>query len=158
MVIRPFRPETDTQAVIALLHTLNRHEATLGAARDERYEGAAACLENDIREAGHSGGELHVAEESGVVIGYIGMAIGKAGPYIPADIRDHVHVENLVVAETHRQRGIGKALLAKADELARLRRLRSITLGVVSGNTPAEETYRRAGFKPSSIEMRRILD
>lgn len=158
MIIRPFKREADTDAVIALLHALNLHEASLGAARDERHEGAVACLENDIHEAKHSGGELHVAEEDGVVVGYIGMAIGKAGPFIPADIRDHVHVENLVVAEDYRQRGIGKALLGKAEDLARRRGLRSITLGVVSGNTPAEETYRRAGFKPSAIEMRRVLE
>ncbi len=155
---RPYRPERDFEAAVALLHALNKHEAEIGAPRDIRRQGAIACLQDDSKKVREWGGEQAVAVVAGEVVGYIGMTIGKAGPFVSAEIRDHVYIENLVVAEAFRGRGIGRTLIARAEELARLHGFRSLCLGVVPGNEIAEATYRRTGFVPSAIEMRKILD
>ncbi len=156
--LRLYRRDLDQEAVVGLLHELNRHEAGIGARRDLRRQGAVACLEEDSRKAREWGGEQIVALIEGAVVGYIGMALSKAGPFVPAEIRQQVYVENLVVSRDHRRHGIGQALLTRAEDLARLHGLKAICLGVVPGNTAAEAAYAKVGFTPTAIEMRKLID
>jgi ribosomal protein S18 acetylase RimI-like enzyme len=58
-------------------------------------------------------------------------------------------VAEVYVAEAHRSRGVGEALLRRAIELFRHR---GVTLGYVwtrSENEPATRLYRSAGFEPT---------
>jgi GNAT superfamily N-acetyltransferase len=158
VLYRNFRSASDTDAVIDLLHALNRHEAALGALRDPARRGARACLDEDSDKIREWGGEQIVALVDQQVVGYIALTLGKAGAFVPEDVREQVFVENLVVAEPRRGQGIGHALLAHAEDLARLHGFRAICLGLVPGNEGAEHLYRRAGFSPTAIEMRRIID
>jgi len=66
-------------------------------------------------------------------------------------------VDNVVVEEGHRGKGIGTRLLEGATEWARNRGLSSIQLTVWSQNTEAIRLYRRLGFAVVIQRMEKAL-
>ncbi len=70
-----------------------------------------------------------VAEESGVVYGYLDMSAQSW--HLTA------WVNNLAVAQAHRRHGIGTALLKKATDWSRQRGLRRLMLEIQTKNYPA---------------------
>jgi ribosomal protein S18 acetylase RimI-like enzyme len=150
--------ETDRAAVLGLLGELNDHEAELSHDRATGPETAAACLADDAEKARETGGAQIVAVIGGRVVGYLALQLGRAGPYVHEHWRDHVHIENIVVASGHRKAGIGQALLAEAERFARAAGRKVILLGVLPRNEIALAAYRRAGFAELSIEMVKVLD
>jgi GNAT superfamily N-acetyltransferase len=158
VAFRRYRHESDFAGVVDLLIELNRHERSLGAPRDMRRESAETCLADDSRKIRDWGGEQIVAVAGGHIVAYTALSLAETGPFLPFELRRHVYIENLVVAKAFRRRGIGRALIARAEALARFHGFKSVGLGFVPGNAPAESAYRQAGFTPSAIEMRKVLD
>lgn len=60
--------------------------------------------------------------------------------------RPLVNVHDVVVASSHRGRGIGGLLLAEVEAIARERGACKLTLEVLEGNAAARNLYRRLGF------------
>lgn len=149
---------SDRAAVIGLLIELTAHEAALSDDRTTGLDTAAACLADDAEKASETGGAQIVADIEGRVVGYLALQLGRAGPYVHDHLRDHVHIENIVVASEHRKAGIGQALLAEAERFARAAGRKVILLGVLPRNDLALSAYRRAGFAELSIEMVKVLD
>lgn len=149
---------SDRAAVIGLLVELTAHEAALSDDRTTGLDTAAACLADDAEKASETGGAQIVADIEGRVVGYLALQLGRAGPYVHDHLRDHVHIENIVVASEHRKAGIGQALLAEAERFARAAGRKVILLGVLPRNDLALSAYRRAGFAELSIEMVKVLD
>lgn len=150
--------ESDREAVLRLLRELNDHEAGLSHDRATGPETAAACLADDAEKARATDGAQFVADIEGRVVGYLALQLGRAGPYVHEHWRDHVHIENIVVASSHRKAGIGQALLAEAERFARVSGRNVVLLGVLPRNDIALAAYRRAGFAELSIEMVKVLD
>lgn len=150
--------ESDREAVLRLLGELNDHEAALSYDRATGLDTAAACLADDAEKASETGGAQIVADIGGRVVGYLALQLGRAGPYVKDQWRDHVHIENIVVASGHRKAGIGQALLAEAERFARTVGRKVILLGVLPRNDVALAAYRRAGFAELSVEMVKVLD
>ena len=88
--------------------------------------------------------EAHlVAELDGRLAGYI-----RIKPVTP--LRENAHVLGIVglaVAPDDRRRGVGSALLAAAEQLARARGARKLSLRVLSTNEAAMCLYERHGFQ-----------
>lgn len=156
--IREYTKRTDFDAVVRLHQELNRVEVALGAIRDPRFEAAVACMHEDTRVIQTSGGEQLVATVAGDVVGYVALERAKFGAFVPPEQQWHVHIKNLVIAPAFRRYGIGKAFLARADELARLNGYALVTLSYVAGNAAAEAAYVKAGFATAAIEMVKRLD
>ena len=82
-----------------------------------------------------------VAKVSAHVVGYAGMML--AGP--------DAHVTTIAVdPEWHRHK-VGTRLLLHLIDEARKRDARNLTLEVRVGNAPAQELYRRFGFRPAGV-------
>jgi ribosomal protein S18 acetylase RimI-like enzyme len=71
--------------------------------------------------------------------------------------RKHGHVADIVVDEAYEGRGIGRQLLAAADDWARAQHYEWLTLGVFSENTRAAQLYERAGFKKDIVRLLKPL-
>ena len=56
------------------------------------------------------------------------------------------HVERAIVAPEHRRRGIGRALLASAENWARTAGMHRLQLKVITHNGPAIALYESCGF------------
>jgi ribosomal-protein-alanine N-acetyltransferase len=62
-----------------------------------------------------------------------------------------LHVLNLTVGEEHRRQGVGRAILARVDEIARERELPVIELEVRESNLGAQLLYRACGYEAVEI-------
>ncbi|WP_306323530.1 MULTISPECIES: GNAT family N-acetyltransferase [unclassified Streptomyces] len=83
-----------------------------------------------------------VAESDGRAVGYVRLGF-------PTPLESNAHVRQilgLVVADAARGRGVGRALVRGAVELARRQGARRITLRVLGHNTPARKLYEAEGF------------
>ena len=82
-----------------------------------------------------------VARVDGAVVGYCGLMVtGEDG-----------HITTLAVDPAMQRRGIGtRLLLALAGEAVR-RGVTGLTLEVRMGNQPAQELYRKFGFRPAGV-------
>ena len=65
---------------------------------------------------------------------------------------DAAHLYSLTVDPDYRGRGIGRLLLARAEEIAAARGLGSMQLEVRSDNDAAIRLYRGAGYQPSGVK------
>ncbi len=65
-------------------------------------------------------------------------------------------LDSLSVLPTHRNRGIGSALLDAAHEELTARGIEDVIVGVLPGNEGAVELYRRRGFAPTWLYMSRF--
>ncbi len=88
-----------------------------------------------------------VAEIDGVVVGYI-----RLGSPLPLPENAHViSVLGLAVAPEARRRGVATALLSAAEERARARGARKLSLRTFSTNPQAIRLYTRFGFEREGL-------
>lgn len=66
--------------------------------------------------------------------------------------RPLLNIHDIVVHRDWRRRGVGQALLAFAEEQARVRGCCKLTLEVLSGNDVAMRSYERAGYAPYVLD------
>jgi ribosomal protein S18 acetylase RimI-like enzyme len=69
----------------------------------------------------------------------------------------HGHVSDLVVAPAGEGQGVGRALMAAAEEWSRSRGHRFLTLNVFGDNTRARLLYERLGYRPDTTKMVKLL-
>ncbi|MDQ8022506.1 MAG: GNAT family N-acetyltransferase [Moraxellaceae bacterium] len=66
--------------------------------------------------------------------------------------RPLLNVHDIMVAPAHRRRGVGQALLAELERIARDLGCCKLTLEVLSNNEPALASYARFGFAPYQLD------
>ena len=88
----------------------------------------------------HPDAAVYVAEEDGAIVGRLSVARD------PHSASRHVADLGLMVAATHRRRGVGRALLDQAVSWARDAGVRKLELHVFPWNGPAIALYEKFGF------------
>jgi ribosomal-protein-alanine N-acetyltransferase len=89
-----------------------------------------------------------VYKEFGKVLGYVGMWV----------VLDEGHITNLAVHPSYRQRGVGRGLIQRLEEVGRERGVRHLTLEVRKSNMPAQNLYREVGFTSVGVRRQYYLD
>jgi ribosomal protein S18 acetylase RimI-like enzyme len=144
-LIRDARPE-DFEAVSALLEELGRPK-TLGTPDEPVLRGH---YEEWLRDSDRF---IFVAEEDGAVIGMVDMAvIGR-----PNFVQPHAWVPDLIVTEKVRSRGVGAALLGRAEEVAR--ELGAFSMGLESAHwrTRAHDFYVQQGMADVAKHFNKVF-
>src|SRR5262245_57389038 len=139
VVIRTYTP-ADFAPVAALMIELQEFERQFTPYRvpaDEAF--AAWYVDRLLRGLADTGGTMLVATDRDAPCGY------AAGFTRDEDeMRDrYFYIAELVVAATHRGRGIGTRLIAAMEEIARAQGLTRIGIGVLSGSDRVHGLYRR---------------
>jgi GNAT superfamily N-acetyltransferase len=144
-IVREARPE-DFEAVTALLEELGRPKA-LGTPDEpvlrDRFTQWLTAQDRFV----------FVAEEEGNLIGMIDMAMIPR----PNFVQPHAWVPDLIVSENARSRGVGAALLSKAEEVAR--DLGAFSLGLESAHwrTRAHDFYLRQGMTDAARHFIKVF-
>lgn len=154
--IRPF-DVTDREAAVELFLQLNRHEFAITGDRRIDRGGAEFCVD-DMLLAVEQGAVALVAEIAGSVVGLLVWAARSDEAYMAEAARRHGSVQDIVIAEAHRGKGIGQVLLAQAEQLTREAGMKRLKLTVLSGNDIAVDAYGRFGFRDYARVMVRDFD
>jgi putative acetyltransferase len=93
----------------------------------------------------HPDAAVFVAEDEGRIVGRLSVARDPHGA------SRHVADLGLMVAASHRRRGVGQALLEQAVEWAREAGIRKLELHVFPWNAPAIRLYERFGFEREGL-------
>ena len=117
-------PIATLMATSPLLH---RYRVT---ARGARASLAEAMRERDI---------VLVAVDGDAVLGFAWLIVTRA-------LDRAAYLRLLIVAETHQSRGLGAALLARAEREARAARCRHLVLLVTKTNRRARSFYKGQGY------------
>jgi ribosomal protein S18 acetylase RimI-like enzyme len=153
IAIRTFEP-ADFARVAALTIELQDFERGITPWRvpaDQEFAGW--YVTRLLRALEQAGGTLLVASDGGTACGY---AAGLAED--EPEMRDrYFYVAELVVAATHRVRGIGTRLIAAMEELARAQGLGRIGIGVLAGSDRVHALYRRLGYRDYAVSLRKAL-
>lgn len=96
-----------------------------------------------------------IAEENGAAVGYITVQYQERpeGPFTYA--RRWGEIDQLVVAPGHRRRGVARVLIEAVVDDARANGVRDVELCVWAFNEDAQAAFRRLGFAPRHLRMRR---
>jgi ribosomal protein S18 acetylase RimI-like enzyme len=157
LLIRPYEKRDETQ-VVMLARELQDHEAGIFDRMTPPREIGSWYVTRILRSSRRSGGELLVAERNGQVIGYATVLLGQSSESAMDEVfYTFAYIGDLIVARAARGQGIGKALLAECERLARAAGEKWLRVTVLSRNPRAVSLYRRFGFDGQFIDMEKPL-
>ena len=78
----------------------------------------------------------------------------RANPDISLFVpRKHAFIQDFVVTEKYRSKGIGAALMEESKQWARERNLDALRLSVLAGNTDGRRFYENQGLSEYQVTM-----
>ncbi len=92
---------------------------------------------------------VFVAEIDGAVAGYVHAEVYNLLYY-----ESMVNILGLAVASDYRRKGVGKALMTRAEEWAKEKGIREIRLNSGGSRKEAHEFYRAVGFGDEKTQIR----
>lgn len=144
--IRAARPE-DAATLVALGTAVGREEGAWLLTSDAwRSVGEERRYLRALKR--YPDAAVYVAEDDGRLVGRLSLARD------PHPASHHVADLGILVAATHRGRGIGRALLEQAAAWARDAGVSKIELHVFPWNEPALRLYERFGFEREGLRRR----
>ena len=140
----------DREAVLALAPRLR-----VGVAPWRPADGVGSAVRTWVEESINASDDRHgvfVARAGGEVVGVVALSeqehwSGQMDAY----------VGELVTAEAWEGRGVGRALLARAEQWARDHGLERISLETGAANTRARAFYARSGYQDEEVRLTRVL-
>lgn len=154
-MIRDYDPSRHRSQLRACIVELQDFERGLepglpkGEAMADRY--LAYVLERCARAAGR----IFVAEADDAVVGFVGV-LARVVPE-PDEGQAYAYVSDLVVLPAYRRRGIGRALLGRAETYARREGASTLRVGVLAKNEAAARLYRGIGFSDYTFQLSKPL-
>jgi len=156
-VIREYQPEQDMPSLRACIVELQESERRFEPALPAGTAMADAYLTYLVERCDEYHGQLFVAEVERTVVGFI-CVWARVPPTEPDEPpAEYAYVSDLVVLAPVRRRGLGRALLERAEKYARAQGARVLRIGVLAQNLVAKQLYLDAGFTERRIELTKDL-
>jgi ribosomal protein S18 acetylase RimI-like enzyme len=158
VIIRPFR-NSDEPQVVLIVRELQDHESQFYD-RLKPSDEIGAWYVDWIRENRDSkDGHVLVAEIDGQVVGYAALDTMLDSTESREEIYyQYASISDLAVLKSHRNRGIGMALLAECERLARSAGRKWLRLGVHADNEGARRLYERFRLTQRFLILEKVLD
>lgn len=150
--IREYRGE-DAAGLRACLVALQEYERRMDGFLVEGERMADRYLEHIFTRCAETSGRVFVADVEGRVVGFVSVWARVKSRGIEEREHEYAYVSDLVVLETHRGRGLGRALLGRAEEHARREGATILRIAVLARNAGARALYEGFGFEPRVIEL-----
>lgn len=119
----------------------------------ERKAKIRSDILKDIEDAEKGNRIIYGAMFNGNIVGTMQLIFKMEKDYY-ADGKNRVHLHHARVSEELRGKGIGSQLVRVAEDEARRRELKEITLGVEETNTKAIKLYEKLGYREFMWENR----
>lgn len=130
-MIRPARPE-DAGAICDIWNRVIRETTQTFTTAEKAPEGLAAQME----------GQPYLVAEDGGVQGFVTYVQFRGGPGYAHTVEHSIHV-----ATDARGRGLGRALMAAAEDHARAARMHSMIAGVAGENAGGAAFHAALGYR-----------
>jgi putative acetyltransferase len=145
IVVRRAEPG-DAAALVALAEAVGREEGRWILTTEWRSIGDERRYLKTVHR--HPDAAVFVAEEDGTVVARLSLSRD------PHPASRHVADLGLMVATSHRRRGVGKKLLEEAVAWARMSEISKLELHVFPWNEPALRLYESFGFEREGYRRR----
>jgi ribosomal protein S18 acetylase RimI-like enzyme len=151
MTIRKIKT-TDTLDIIEMYGELMRTHELIDSYYKPRkpvnYEEEIERIESDENSF------IFVAEEEESIIGFITMSV--------RDFKDRaesfLYISDIFVKKMFRNSGVGKALLEKAQEIAKSKNIKRLELQVDIQNVTGVDFWGHQGFEKAMLRMKKLLE
>lgn len=156
-MIREYQPEQDTPSLRDCIVELQEFERTIEPALPAGTAMADAYLAYILDRCREYRGKVFVAEVDRRVVGFV-CVWARVPPTEPDEPpTEYAYISDLVILAPFRQRGLGRALLGRAEGYAREQQARVIRIGVLAQNVIAKQLYFDMGFTERRIELSKNL-
>ena len=91
-----------------------------------------------------------VAEEEGEIVGFLSIEVHR-------EDFNYLYYDDFCVTEAHRNKGIGSAMMRKAERYAKSLGIDMVTLHVEDNNAAARRLYNRKKFERFRQDLSRIF-
>ena len=154
-MIRECDPVGDRPGLRACVVELQDFERGIEPTLPKGEEMADRYLAHMLRRCADGTGRIYVTEADGRIVGFVGV-LARVVPE-PDESQAYAYVSDLVVLPAYRRRGLGRALLERAEAYARREGARSLRVGVLARNDGAGRLYHRLGFADYTVQLTKPL-
>lgn len=147
-LVRLGDPVDGSAIVVAPMRTRDLRQILPIEARAYPKSWSRSVFESELAQVRDGTRYYAVARAGREVVGYAGLW------FVPDPDGDQAHVTNIVVADEHRRRGVGRRLMLHLAERAIAVGCVAWTLEVRASSTGAQELYRRFGFAPAGVRTK----
>ena len=144
---------SDTPAIAQVLITVQKLHADAHPETFRQPESVAPFLDEVQRLFNEPDHLCLVAEESGVIVGYLMAEIQRRDATIYHHPRTTLYIHQLAVLPAHQQNGHGARLIDAAKALAQREGLARIGLDTWEFNTKAQRFFHKQGFSTFNQRM-----
>ena len=102
-------------------------------------------------------GRILVVEQGGQVVGYSAVQIWDNSEEVHEEAYEYAYISDLVVLETHRGKGLGRALLDAAEAFAQGEGVDIVRIGVLAENKSVRRMYKNRGFGEHKVVLEKIF-
>jgi ribosomal protein S18 acetylase RimI-like enzyme len=157
VTIREYR-EPDRDQVIALVRELQQHEIAVYEFMKPPDQIGSWYVDHLIGEVAKHKGSILVAETGAGLVGYVTL-LAEVTSEDEADevLHTYAYVGDLAVSKASRGQGVGQALIAECERLARQAGQKHLRLTVLAENTVARRFYRASGFRDQFVYLEKTI-
>ena len=157
MSVRPYNPETDADQLRDCMIELQNFERNIDPRMPSGEDIADEYVVEMLNRCRQCDGQVLVADVDGEIAGYVTIL-----NRVQSDDLDDGNIEfglvaDLVVRKAFRGSGLGKKLMAAAEQYARDDDVRWLRISVMAANRGATELYSALGFDEIYIELEKDL-
>lgn len=156
MPVRDYR-ESDEEALRACVIQLQDAERNFFPKTADGHRVAKPYIDYLLTICRANRGRVLVAEHSGQVVGYSAYQIWDNAEEVHEEAYEFGYISDLVVLDTHRAKGFGRALLDAAQSGVKAEGIELVRIGVLAGNESVRRLYANCGFDEHKIVLEKKL-
>jgi ribosomal protein S18 acetylase RimI-like enzyme len=155
--IRNYRRD-DALSLEHCIVELQSYESEIEPNREEGHRVAAAYRRLLLAQCRRSTGKILVAEADDEVVGFVCVLAQVDSKDVLEKDSQHAYITDLVVLPGHRNEGVGKALLAAAEQYVAGQGGSVLKVDVLAANDVALDLYTSMGYVENEIRLAKRLD
>lgn len=119
---------------------------------------APRYLQHLLTRCGETSGQIFVGESEGRVVGMICVFASVKSREVDEEEYEYAYVSDLVILANHRSRGLGRALLKRAEDHAKSQGATLLRINVLAQNQVARSLYISCGFDELVVSLQKKLN